>query len=84
MLKSPWWGSTGYVIRITGGVNGVTFNNATITGCSVVAIKCDSLVGGSDPVAVVFNNGGIYNHTGTKTSIEAGTDITYNNFAGLD
>ena len=73
----------GYVIRITGGVDGVTFNNAVINGCSVVGIKCDSLVGGVDPIDVVFNNGGIYNHTGAKTSIEAGTDIAFNNFEGL-
>jgi len=72
-----------FVIRLTGAVDGITINNAVITGCTGIGIKTDDLVGGSLPIDVVFNDGGIYDHAGDKTSIQGGTDITFNNFEGL-
>jgi len=71
------------VIGLIGGIDGVTFNNAKISNCSGIAIVSDDGVYAGFPQNVHFIGGGIYNHTGTKTDIQAGSDVTFTDFEGL-
>lgn len=69
-------------IKFDGGVKNITINNLIIRNCNCIAILATN-VSGNTPINVVINGGGIYNHTGTKTDIAVGSDITFNNFEGL-
>ena len=71
---------------------GVFYLHDNITNCTIndmVMINCNGIgikslnVGADYPTRIEFVGGGIYNHTGTKTSIAVGSDITFENFEGL-
>lgn len=72
------------IVWLMGNIKNVTFNEFTMTNCNGIGIKANDLnTPGLFPDNVVFNGGGIYTHTGTKTSISVGSDVTFTDFDGL-
>jgi len=75
------------LINLEGNIEDIAINDCVIDGCntSVAAIFADDYNdGGVYPQNVVFTGGGISDHTGTKTSIAVGSDVTFVDFDGLD
>ena len=50
-----------------------------LDGCDGDGIVAANYLGG-DPQEIKITNGGIFNHTGTKTDISVGSDVTFTNF----
>jgi hypothetical protein len=72
------------IIWLMGNVKNVTFNEMAMTGCTGIGIKATDLyTPGLYPENIVFNGGGIYTHTGTKTDINVSADVTFTDFDGL-
>jgi len=73
-----------YMLGFRGGVEDIVINNLIIDGCNGVGIHASEWVEeGELPINVVINGKGIYNHTGAKTEIAEGSEITFNDFEGL-
>jgi len=72
------------VLWLMGNIKNVTLNEFSLNGCNGIGIKANDLnTPGLYPENVVFNGGGIYTHTGTKTEINASADVTFTDFDGL-
>lgn len=70
------------IVALLGEINNVQMTNLTITDCNGLGIlSTNQFTPANPPVNVDFINGGFYNHTGTKSSIYAGSDIVFTNFA---
>lgn len=76
--------TNGSVIGLFGDVDNININNMNMTNCIGLGIRSDvSGLGVDYPDNVIFDGGGIFNHTGTKTDIESGSDVTFTDFTGL-
>jgi hypothetical protein len=72
------------VISLQGGVHDITFNDAVFNRNNGVLIQATNYSGGVDyPDDIVFDGGGVYDHTGTKTAINASADVTFTDFVGI-
>lgn len=72
-----------YILDLRRDVKDIRFNNLQIIDCNGIGIAARLDGGAGYPTEVVFTNGGLINHTGTPTSIEVGSDVTFTNFTGV-
>ena len=61
-VGGDFWGA---LVRLSGAIDNITFNNLTITNCIGIGIYAfPDFVPSLSPTNVTFNGGGIYSHTG--------------------
>jgi len=83
-FSRAWTDSLGLVI-IRGAVARITFNDLTMDSCrtdAVSAMFIDAGAGETEPDDVLFDGGGITNHTGTKYNVSAEAGVTFTDFTG--
>lgn len=71
------------VVGLIGELSNIDITNLTLNNCNGVGILATDGGLGGFPQTVIIEDGGIYNHTGTKTDIQAGSDVTFTDFDGL-
>jgi hypothetical protein len=71
----------GSIVCLQGEIKNIALNELSITNCNGIGIyTTKEYTPANPPVNVDVTGGGLYNHTGTTYTIEAGTDIVFSDF----